>query len=299
VQVRRDHPALGGVLVLRMDRPRARVGEPAVVETAGRTTAQDDDEDQDEPALRLSTMVRRGWRLTNGHPFTMATSLQSLGEEDLVQDTLLWVWRSADQYDATRASLRTWLHRIATNACLTALEGRSWRTVAERARPGRRGPADTAGGQPGRALAAAVPGHPARRPRRGCPAARRAPAGPGRLAAVAACSSTRSPGAARGAPTAAAEVAQVLDSSVASVNSSLQRARATLRAAGPVLEMPPVPFWLAGRSRYRDFMERVFVRRGTGWRLLSVSANGSPALAAYARTRGPESPGPIRCRCSR
>jgi hypothetical protein len=86
---------------------------------------------------------------------------------------------------------------------------------------------------------------------------------------------------------------------VASVNSSLQRARATLRAAGLVLEMPPVPLWLAGRSRYRDFMERVFVRRGTGWRLLSVSANGSPALAAYARTRGPESPGPIRCRCSR
>ena len=96
----------------------------------------------------------------------------------------------------------------------------------------------------------------------------------------------------------AAEVAQVLDSSVASVNSSLQRARATLRAAGPVLEelrepadpteravveryltafeaadvpgltrlladdvvleMPPVALWLAGSAHYREFMERVF-----------------------------------------
>jgi RNA polymerase sigma-70 factor (ECF subfamily) len=120
----------------------------------------------------------------------------------------------------------------------------------------------------------------------------------------------------------AAEVAQALDSSVASVNSSLQRARATLRAAGPVLEelrepadpteravieryltafeaadvpgltrlladdvvleMPPVALWLAGRAHYREFMERVFVMRGPGWRLLPIRANGSPALAAYA-----------------
>jgi RNA polymerase sigma-70 factor (ECF subfamily) len=120
----------------------------------------------------------------------------------------------------------------------------------------------------------------------------------------------------------AAEVAQVLDSSVASVNSSLQRARATVRAAGPVLEelrepadateravverylrafeaadvpgltrlladdvileMPPVALWLAGSDDYREFMERVFAMRGRGWRLIQVQANGSTGLAAYA-----------------
>ena len=109
---------------------------------------------------------------------------------------------------------------------------------------------------------------------------------------------------------------------MASVNSSLQRARATLRAAGPVLEelrepadpaeravverylaafeaadvpgltrlladdvvleMPPVALWLAGRAHYREFIERVFAMRGPGWRLLPVQANGGPALAAYA-----------------
>jgi len=120
----------------------------------------------------------------------------------------------------------------------------------------------------------------------------------------------------------AAEVAQTLGASVASVNSSLQRARATLRSAGPaleelrepadpgeravverylaefeaadvpgltrlladdvVLEMPPVALWLAGRAHYRAFIERFFAMRGPGWRLLPVRANGSQALATYA-----------------
>ena len=106
------------------------------------------------------------------------------------------------------------------------------------------------------------------------------------------------------------------------MNSSLQRARATLRDVAPalddlrepgdpaeravverylaafeaadvpgltrlladdvVLEMPPVALWLVGRGHYREFMERVFTMRGPGWRMLPVQANGSTALAAYA-----------------
>src|ERR1700678_2854051 len=49
--------------------------------------------------------------------------------EDLAQETMLRAWRARDRYDPERASVRTWLYRIAANACLTALDGRARRPL--------------------------------------------------------------------------------------------------------------------------------------------------------------------------
>src|SRR3954464_15235122 len=48
--------------------------------------------------------------------------------QDLVEESYVRAWRSYDRFEG-RSSMRTWLHKIATNACLNALESRSRRPL--------------------------------------------------------------------------------------------------------------------------------------------------------------------------
>jgi len=247
--------------------------------------------------------------------------------EDLVQDTYLRAWRARDRYDETRSSLRTWLYRIATNVCLTALEVR-----------GRR-PLPSGLGAPSDPLGPLIPGVDAAwlQPLPdswldgGDPARVVGDRSSLRLALTAALQhlSARQRGALilRDMLTfSASEAAEILATTVASVNSSLQRARLRLREAGVaqdglseppageqrawidrymraferadveglkrlltedvLMEMPPMLNWFVGPGNYGQFMEWVFENAGTDWRLKAVAANGQPGFAAYRRAGG-------------
>ena len=247
--------------------------------------------------------------------------------EDQLQETLIRAWRSYGGFEG-RASLRTWLYRIATNACLRALENRDRRPLPS----GLGAPAE----DPMAPLAAARPEVPWLQPipdtlvraESADPASLVVSRSSLRLALIAALQYL--PARQRAVLILrdvlgwrAAEVAELLGSSTAAVNSVLQRARAQLDRVAPaegelrepadpqdralvdryaaafenadiaglmrllredaVLEMPPLPTWFAGRAAIGRFLAAQVIDEAGRFRMISVAANGQPGLAAYLR----------------
>jgi RNA polymerase sigma-70 factor, ECF subfamily len=243
--------------------------------------------------------------------------------EDAVQDTLLRAWRARERFEG-RASVRSWLYRIATNVCLDMLKSRE-----RRARPMDLGEARSPHGEIGGILPEvtwiepAPDGHLLPAPED--PAAVAQSRESIRLAFVAALQHL--PPRQRAAlilcevlQWKAAEVAELLDTSVPAINSALQRARATLDATdvldageGKLSEhdsellarylqaferydmealtalihedatqsMPPYELWLSGRDDILGW----WVGPGAACRGSRViptrAANGSPAFGQY------------------
>jgi RNA polymerase sigma-70 factor, ECF subfamily len=181
--------------------------------------------------------------------------------EDAVQETLLRAWRGFERFEG-RAALRSWLYRIATNVCLDTLKGRERRAlpmdfgpaqepieanlntrpdvtwihpIPDSALAGEADPADVAVAHDSIRLAfvAALQHLP-----------------PRQRAVLILCEVLR---------WKAGEVAELLDTTVASVNSALQRARATLEASGLSSEDTAAPTDDAQRellARYVDAFQR-------------------------------------------
>jgi RNA polymerase sigma-70 factor, ECF subfamily len=258
------------------------------------------------------------------HCYRMLGSVQDA--EDLVQETLLRAWRAYGDYDGQRASLRTWLYRIATNACLTALDKRGRRALpADLTVPSRDPEAPVTDLRP------EIPWlqpFPYTLPGAGDPAAIAAERESVRLAFVAALQHL--PPRQRAVLILrdvlawhATEVADLLGTSVAAVNSALQRAHAQLREAGPardevvepsdaaqrelldqyvaafvgadmpaltrllakdaVLQMPPFLTWFTGRETITRFFAGRVHAIPNSWRAIPISANDQPALGSYLR----------------
>ncbi|MEV4148903.1 RNA polymerase subunit sigma-70 [Amycolatopsis sp. NPDC049691] len=181
-------------------------------------------------ALDFETLVERHRREIQVHCYRM---LGSLGDaEDLTQETFLRAWKARDRFEG-RAGVRTWLYRIATNACLDVLARRPRRVL-----PDQLGPA----GEPGGPIAAAdlpwLEPFPDRLLDEAGPDAAVVERETIELAYLAAVQYL--PPRQRAVLVlrdvlgwSAKETAELLETSVASANSALQRARATLRERLP------------------------------------------------------------------
>jgi RNA polymerase sigma-70 factor, ECF subfamily len=248
--------------------------------------------------------------------------------DDAVQETMVRAWRGFDRFEE-RAALRSWLYRIATNVCYDHLNGRQ-----RRARPMDLSPSQSAAGP----LPAPQPEATWIQP---MPDSRivAADSDPSEVAAARESIRLAFMAALQHLPPRqravlilrqvlrwkASEVADLLDTSVASVNSLLQRAKATLEAsdladtdtAEPMdetqrallaryvdaferydmdsltsllhedatMSMPPFPLWLQGPDEIVDW----HLGKGSecrGSRLVPTIANGSPAFGQY-RLTGP------------
>jgi RNA polymerase sigma-70 factor (ECF subfamily) len=191
--------------------------------------------DGDEEFIRLTDPFRRELL---AHCYRMLGSVHDA--EDLVQETYLRAWRSFDGFEG-RSSLRTWLYRIATSACLTALDHRSRRFLpsglgAPTPTPG----PDQNGARPTAEVAWLQPIPDTMvEPETTDPAAIVASRGSMRLALVAALQHL--PARQRAVlilrdvlAWRAAETAEILDTTTVAVNSTLRRARAQIEQAAPV-----------------------------------------------------------------
>jgi RNA polymerase sigma-70 factor (ECF subfamily) len=252
------------------------------------------------------------------HCYRMLGSVQDA--EDLVQETYLRGWRGYEAFEE-RAALRTWLYRIATTACLRALQNRARRVL-----PAGLGSASV---DPEVDIDASKAGYPWLEPIPDTftPEAAVTARQSIRLAVVTALQEL--PARQRAVlilrdvvQFSAAEVAELLETTPAAVNSALQRARAHLAEVAPSdditepedrellalverycaafengdmaaltallqadvkLEMPPFAVWFTGRDAVTRFLAaRTFAEPGNVL-MIPTSANGQPAVADYRR----------------
>jgi len=241
--------------------------------------------------------------------------------EDLVQETYLRGWRSYQAFEE-RAALRTWLYRIATTACLRALENRGRRVLPAGVREGSVDPDTDLDGNGG-AYRWLEPLPDTLTPESAVTARHSV-----RLAVATALQEL--PARQRAVlilrdvvQFSAAEVAELLQTTPTAVNSALQRARTHLADVAPSedemaepndadrrelldrycaafekadlaaltellqtdvrLEMPPLPVWFIGRDAVTRFLaQRAFAGPGD-MVLVQTAANGQPAVAEYRR----------------
>ncbi|MGH3530673.1 MAG: sigma-70 family RNA polymerase sigma factor [Mycobacterium sp.] len=241
--------------------------------------------------------------------------------EDLVQETYLRGWRGYTAFEE-RAALRTWLYRIATTACLRALENRARRVLPAGIGDASVDPDASLDGDGG-AHDWLEPLPDALTPETAFSARQSV-----RLAVMTALQEL--PARQRAVlilrdvvQFSAAEVAELLETTPAAVNSALQRARTHLAEVAPTeesaaepddaelrelldrycaafetadmavltellqadvkLEMPPLPAWFTGRDAVLRFLAaRAFTKAGD-MVLIQTAANGQPAVAEYRR----------------